>query len=213
MLGLCSSCVETFMVQISPSVAIATGQKPNFFSQISLQLVLRNLFFWNFFLRNIEDISNVSYDHVPDQFLLVQERWNSEYGYSTKQQGHLKKFYPETHVSCINELWWMIRPRIGPPTAPTNFFVSRMKSVSEAKTCVFRSNSPFCEKFCAAVYFFSNFRNFELKFRVQFLWLNAPRMYFFDFWFSPFFSFLNLFPKAPMFYASEVYIHCQISTV
>ena len=156
-LDLCSSWVEMIMVQIDQPVAIATGQKPHFFSQTSLQLVLRNRFFWNLFLRNLEDISNVSYDHVPDQFLLVQERWYSEYGYSTKQQGHLKKFYPETHVSCINELWWMIRPRIGPPTAPTNFFVSRMKSVSEAKTCVFRSNSPFCEKFCAAVYFFLQF--------------------------------------------------------
>ena len=202
------------MVHIGPSVAIATGQKPHFFSQTSLQLVLRNRSFWNLFLRNLEDISNVSYDHVPDQFLLVQKRWNPQYGYSTKRQGHLNKFWPEPHDSYIIELWWMIRPRIGPPTAQTTFFVFPMKPATEEKTCVFswklvllQNDTP------PRTIFFPILDILNWNFVYSSFDRIPPTYIFSIFDFLLFFPFLNLFPKAPMFYDSEVYIHCQISTV
>ena len=112
-------------------------------------------------------------------------------------------------------LWWMIRPRMGPPTALTTFFVFPNETGYRGENlCFFVKTRLTYEKWQPPrTIFFPILGHFELKFRVQFLWLNTPNLYFFDFWFSSFFSFLNLFPKAPMFYASEVYIHCQISTV
>ena len=187
-LGLCSSWVEIIMVQIDQPVAIATGQKPHFFSKTSLQLVLRNRSFWNLFLRNLEDISNVSYDHVPDQFLLVQKRWNPQYGYSTKRQGHLNKFWPEPHDSYIIELWWMIRPRMGPPTALTTFFVFPMKPATEGKTCVFSWKLVLLQNDNRRGLFFFQFWTFWTEISCIVPLIEYPQLIFFRFLIFFFFS-------------------------
>ena len=190
--------------RIGPSVAIATVQKPRFFSETSLQLVLRDRFFCNLFLRNIEDISSISYTHVLDQFLIVWKLLKSQYGFSTVVQGHFEKFLTETPYIYMNELGSICGPRMGLPIAPTNFFDFRLKPVTEWKTCIFQWISLFSKMANAAANFVFNFETFYSKFGVKFLWWDVYKTSFFDFWFFVYFFFIIFFLEATRFSVLQI---------